>query len=473
MKSTQRMLPLIWPVVFVILLLGQTGCAYLDPYLANFLEDRTPEIPSQFTLYSENAELSSPWWNEFGSSELNALVTEAISGNFSVQEAWARLQQARYSAVKAGADLYPAVNFASGGSYSGNRSASGSKSSAETWSLGLSASYEVDLWGKVNADRESSLLLAQASENDVKAAILSLTGQLAENWLALISAKQQETLFNQQLAVQEKLLDLIKFRFPLGKSTALDIYQQQQTIEKIKAALIPVKSSQERISRLLALLTGKTTLGQDRLSQIAFPHLEDVPAIGLPADLIAQRPDIRSAGLKLKSSEWEVTVAKADRLPALKLTASHTYSGDEIGSIFDNWLLNLAGNIAGPIFDGHRRQAEVERVKAVADERLAAYRKTVVTAISEVENALTEEDQYRKTVASLVKQIRLSEETMREARRRYINGSTDFVNVLKEELNFLQLQYDTIKAREQMIAARIHLYKALGGAWLDNKAISY
>nr|MBF0222402.1 TolC family protein [Desulfobulbaceae bacterium] len=452
----------------ILILIVLAGCSYLDPYLAAFREDRTPALPSQFTLYSEKDDSSEPWWKEFGSAELDALVAEAISGNFSVQEAWARLEQARYTAVKSGADLYPAINFASGGSYAGSHAATGSKSSTEAWSLGFSASYEVDLWGKVKADRESSLLLVQASENDVKTAILSLTGQLVENWLALISARQQETLFNQQLEIQEKLLDLIKLRFSRGKSTALDIYQQQQTIEKIKAALIPVKSSQEKINRLLALLTGKTSFYQDTLSQFAFPQLQEVPAIGLPADLIAQRPDIRSAGSKLKSSEWEVSVAKADRLPALKLTASHTYNGDELGSIFDNWLLNLAGNITGPIFDGHRRQAEVERVKAVADERLATYRKTVVTAISEVENALTEEDQYRKTVASLVNQLRLSEETMREARRRYLNGSTDFVNVLKEELNFLQLQFDTIKAREQMIAARIHLYKALGGSWLDN-----
>ena len=218
---------------------------------------------------------------------------------------------------------------------------------------------------------------------------------------------------------------------------------------------------------MLALLTGKSSLETDELNQSVFPQLQPVPVVGIPADLLAQRPDIRSAGIRLKSSEWEVSAAKADRLPALKLTASNTNSGDEVGSIFDNWLLNLAANLTGPIFDGFRREAEVARVKAIVDERLAAYRKTVLTAVAEVEDALTEEDQYTRTVTSLENQIRLSEETMREARRRYINGSTDFVNVLKEELNYLQLQQDIIKAREQMIAARIHLHKALGGTWLD------
>jgi len=450
-----------------IVLLSFAGCSSIGAYLAPHLEDRSPDVPSRYTLYSEEAEASGPWWEALGSSELDRLVEKAISGNFSVQEAWARLEQTRYAAVKAGADLYPALNFSAGSSYTETKQKAAGKLSTEEWSLGFSASYEVDLWGRIRAERESSLLLAQASENDVKAAVLSLTGQLAENWLKLISAKQQEILFNQQLQVQQKLLDIIKFRFPNGKSTALDIYQQQQTIEKLRTALIPIQSSQARIARLLALLTGKTSLDPSLLRQSAFPQLPPVPALGIPADLLAQRPDIRSAGLKLKASEWEVSTAKADRLPAFKISASHRYSGDEIASLFDNWLLNLAANLSGAVFDGSRRKAEVERVRAIANERLAAYRKTVVTAITEVEDALTEEDQYTRTVASLEKQIRLSQETLREARRRYLNGSSDFVNVLKEELNFIELQQDTITAKEQMIAARIHLQMALGGSWLD------
>lgn len=440
------------------------GCSYLRPLFA----DPSPELPSQYTLYSEGAERSIPWWQEFGSSELDGLIEQAMSGNFSVQEAWARLKQARYAAIKAGADLYPAINGSAGGALTDKRLRPASSIGSDEWTLGLSASYEVDLWGRVKAEREKSSLLAQASENDVKAAILSLTGQLTENWLALLSAKRQEVLFNQQLDVQRKLLDLITFRFPLGKSTALDIYQQQQTIEKIQEAIIPLRSSQARIVRVLALLTGKTTLDSARLAQSIFPTPSPLPDIGIPADLMAQRPDIRSAGLKLKSSEWEVSAARADRLPALKITASHTYSGDDVGALFDNWLMNLAANISGPIFDGSRRKAEVERVKALVDERLATYRKTVVIAVNEVEDALTEESQYEQTMVSLEHQLQLSEATMREARRRYLNGNTDFVNVLKEEFTYLQLQQDKIKNQEKRLAARVHLYKALGGGWLDD-----
>lgn len=462
-----KLLSPIAAVAGAIMLLSLAGCSSLALYLAPVLEERSPAIPSRFTLYSDEAEASGPWWAAFGSTELDRLVDGAISGNFSVQEAWARLEQARCAAVKAGADLYPAANFSAGGSYTDSKPGAASKAGTADWSFGFSASYEIDLWGRVRAERESSLLLAQASEDDVKTAVQSLTGQLAENWLRLVSARQQEMLFSQQLEVQEKLLEIIKFRFPNGKSTALDIYQQQQTIERIKAGLIPIQSSQTHIARLLALLTGKTSLASGQLTQLTFPQLQSLPAIGIPADLLAQRPDIRAAGLKLTASEWEVSAAKADRLPALKLTAAHNWSGEEIGAVFDNWLSNLAANISGPIFDGFRRKAEVERVKAVADERLAAYRKTVVTAVAEVEDALTEEDQYTRTVASLERQTRLSQQTLREARRRYLNGSSDFVNVLKEELNFLQLQQDTIKAKEQMIAGRIHLHIALGGTWLE------
>ncbi|MCK5682327.1 TolC family protein, partial [bacterium] len=138
---------------------------------------------------------------------------------------------------------------------------------------------------------------------------------------------------------------------------------------------------------------------------------------------------------------------------------------DDPGSIFDNWFYNLAANLAGPVFDGGRRRAEVARVKAVADEYLQSYREVVVSAVIEVEDALTLEKDARETLNSLHLQIKLARQTLREARRRYLNGSGDFINVLKEELNSLQLDHDVISQEKKVLRARINLHKALGGSW--------
>ena len=439
------------------------GCA---PFAPSLDSPRQPAgLPERFSISSHEVAGNEQWWKEFQSEELNRLIDEAIAENFSVREAWARLSQTRYAAIKSGADQFPGIDLNGGRAYRVNKTDDTPRTSSDEYSFGISAGYEIDLWGRVRAQKKSAALLFQASREDLKTALMTVTGQIGENWTTLISNRKQQALFTTQLELQKQLLHLIKIRFPLGKSTALNIYQQQQSIEKVEAALIPLTSREAIIRRQLALLLGKSSLDDEKIACDQFPAIKEVPAIGLPADLLAARPDIQAAGLRLQSSEWDIAEARANRLPALKLTASHTYSSEEFSALFDNWLRNLAANLTGPLFDGRERQAEVQRSRAITEERLAAYGKTVFTAIKEVEDALTEEKQHEQTVASLKRQLTLSDNTIREAKRRYLNGNSDFVNVLREELNILQVQQDLIIAEENRIIARIKLHKAIGGRW--------
>lgn len=451
---------------FLVLLLASmlSACAVFRP----IDEKMTPErFPARFSLYGESAEHAAAWWKDFGSDELNGLVEDAAGTNFSVHEAYARLEQAHYAALEQGASRWPEVAASGSAAHSAGKTDKAGRTDSATWSLGLSAGYEVDLWGRLQAGRESAGLLEEASNEDLKTALMSVTGQIAENWLALISTRRQQQLFREQAALQKELLHLITIRFSLAKSTALDIYQQKQVIEQIEAALIPLGTREANLKRQLALLLGRATLADERLAADRFPVLPELPAVGLPADLLAARPDIRAAGLRLQANRWNLAAARADRLPALRLTASAAYNSNEFNSLFDNWLRNLAANLVMPVFDGERRQNEVKRVTAVADESLAAYGRTVFTAIREAEDALTEEKAQSETIASLKKQMDLSERTIREARRRYLNGNSDFLNVLREELNVLQVRQELILAEEQMLRGRVRLHEALGGTWTE------
>lgn len=450
-------------VTGILLLSALSGCTLFTPPQRPL----PAGMPENYSLYSEKGESRGQWWKDFKSPSLNSLIEQALNENFSLREAQARMNQARYAAAKSGADLSPQVTGTLGASHAQNKVQGSSRTSTENWSVGLSASYELDVWGRLQATEQSSGLLAKASAEDLKAAMMTVSGQIAENWISLLSNQQQQELFKKQIQLQEQLLTLVTKRFPLAKSTALDIYQQQQTIEKSKAALIPLANKEGLLKRQLAFLAGRAVLGDDAPALQEFPQLDAIPALGLPADLIAARPDIRAAGLKLQAADWQVAAARADRLPALKLTASHTYSSEQLSSLFDNWLQNLAANLVGPLFDGSRRQAEVERTRAVAEERLATYGKTVFTAMKEVEDALADEMRFAASRNSLNRQLELSERTIREAQRRYLNGNSDFLNVLREELNNLQVQQDRITAEEEMIIARIRLYKALGCSWTD------
>jgi len=425
-------------------------------------------LPAHFSLYGESTEHGAAWWKDFGSEELDSLIDEAAGSNFSVREAYARLEQARFAALEEGASRWPEVSASGSAAHSAAKSDNADRTDTGNWSLGLSASYEVDLWGRLQADRNSAGLLEEASDEDLKTALMSVTGQITENWLALISNRRQQQLFREQAELQKELLRLITVRFSLAKSTALDIYQQQQAIERIEAALIPLGSREESLKRQLALLLGRASLADERLQADRFPSLPEPPAIGLPADLLSARPDVRAAGLRLQSAQWEIASARADRLPALRLTASAAYNSDAFSSLFDNWLRNLAANLVVPILDGERRANEVQRVKAFADERLAVYGRTVFTAIRETEDALSEEKAQRDALSSLNRQLDLSEQTIREARRRYLNGNSDFLNVLREELNSLLVRQELIVAEEQMLRARVRLHEALGGTWTEN-----
>lgn len=424
-------------------------------------------LPPQFSFAAGSVDRSTEWWKDLGSDELNSLIAEAVNENFSVREAYARLSQAHYAALKAGANQWPAMSVSSGAAHTSSRTGTNQNLDSDNWSLGLSASYEVDLWGRVQAEKDSEALLANASAEDAKTALLTVGGQIAENWLSLISNRRQQQLFQQQIELQQELLNLITFRFPLAKATALDIYQQQQAIEKLEAALIPLHGKEQTIHRQLAFLLGKANIATNRLQADKFPVLPKLPGVGLPADLLAQRPDILAASMRLAAGQRDIVVARADLLPTLKLTASHTFSSDGLSSLFDNWLRNLAANMIAPLLDGKRRQNEVQRARAIVEERLATYGRTVFSAIREVEDAIADEQQYDDSIASLKRQQELSDQTIREARNRYLNGGSDFINVLREELNVLQVQQDLITNEEKMLTARIRLYKALGGTWMD------
>ena len=445
-------------------MLIMSACTMLRPETTELLPE---DFPTEFSLFSESADHEIAWWKTFQSRELDLLMIKSLPENFTVLEARARLEQARYAALKAGAYYYPELGFSSAASHQKMKEEGRSQVSNNEWSLGFNAAYEVDLWGRVRALKKSETEKYAASNEDLKTAVMSVSGAIAENWIELIANRRHQDLLLQQLELQRKLLKLIILRFPLAKSTALDIYQQQQIVEKIQAELIPTVKNQEVIKRRLALLAGRASLDDEMLGERSFPEAGLLPALGLPADLLAARPDVRAAGLRLQSGEWEVAAARADRLPALRLSASSNYFADDLSSIFDNWILNLAANLAGPVFDGGRRRAEVARVRAVVDERLAIYRETVLNAVFEVDDALTRELESSATLVSLRKQLELSRQTLREARRRYLNGSSDFINVLNQELNTLQLEHDIISQEKRFLLARITLHIALGGSWLD------
>ena len=172
--------------------------------------------------------------------------------------------------------------------------------------------------------------------------------------------------------------------------------------------------------------------------------------------------------MRLKAADWQVAAARANRLPAISLTATAQYGKGDMDALFDNWLLSLAGNLTAPIFDGGRRAAEVNRRQAIVDENLSAYRQAVLTALKDVENALISEAKQREHIRALENVLITARKALEQAGIRYRNGVTDYLPVLTQLLAVQGLERNLIRQRANLLSARVSLYRSLGGTWTDS-----
>lgn len=452
-------------IIILSILLFATGCSPFKP--TPRIEPVAP-LPTQFTMYSANTPDTGEWWESFGNDELNSMVEEALAANFDIQVAWARLRQTRASAIQSGANKYPTLSAT--GDYShtrqGKDGTGGQRSitTTEEHSIGLAAGYEIDLWGRISATATSGDMDLLASREDLNTAAMTVAGEVVSRWLEIQSQRRKKVILTEQIKINQTYLELIELRFRNSISTALDVYQQRETVARVAAQLPPVESQEQLLLNELALLMGKP-VGSVTVTDADLPELTQLPGLGLPSDILANRPDVRSAGLKLHSADWSVAAARANRLPSLSLSGNAQYSGTQIGTIFNNWMFGLAASVVGPIFDGGYLEAEVEKARGVVDERLATYKNTVYTAFKEVEDALAQEKWQEKYIDARTTQLEASRTSLREAISRYSQGLDTYLPVLTALLSVQDLELSMATDRTNLLLYRVALHRALGGTW--------
>jgi outer membrane protein TolC len=462
--------------------------------------------------------LQERWWESFGSDSLNRMVETALGSNFTIREAFARLDQARAVSKERRSSLFPSLDLQAGVSQRRNRD-NGHESTVDVFSLGPAASYEVDLWGGVRARARAGEMASRASRLDLETAAMTVAAEVSTTWVELVSTLGELDLVKQQLQVNTMLLGLLELRFENALSTGLDLLQQQEVVARAKAQMPPLKNRISTLSNRLSLLQGRApgkTISLERTmvkkkeparfqgrnpgktiplertmakkkepvrlqcrtpgktilwDNTGLAELPRLPDIGIPVDLLVKRPDVRAAWLRLVAGRWDRAGARADRLPSLNLTGSMVYQNSGLDSLFNSWILSLATNLAGNLFDGGKRAAAVDRADAVVDERLAFYEKTVFTALVEVEDALSGEIHQRAWLTSLNTQLEIARLALQEATNRYQKGLSDFLPLLREQLNVQGLEREIIKQQAQLIIARISLHRSLGGTWADSLGV--
>ena len=414
------------------------------------------------------------WWTGFRSPELNALIARARGANFDILAAAARIRQADAALASAGAPLLPAVTATGQEQWSRSSLAHASPLSASnkyaeyrTYSLTPGVSYEIDLWGRLRASRDAALATALANRFDQQTVALTAVTAVATTWFQALAFRDRLEVAQRNLHDAEEILHAIEARRDVGTASELDVAQQAALAAGVRATIPDLRSQMEQQINGLGILTGQppeaVTVRPGTLEALALPEL----APGLPSELLARRPDVAFAEASLISARANIRAARAALFPKVELTASGGWQAYSLAALFGPGSLFAQAAIAATqtVFDNGALQANVEQARGREEELLADYRKAVVQAFTDVENALTA---YRFATEQETLQRQAAATAQRAAdiaRAQLLAGVSDVVAALQAQ-STLFTDLDTLsQVRLARFTALVNLYKALGGGW--------
>lgn len=459
------------PLALAVLL---SGCAVGPDYLrpANWLPAAFKEAPTAVAeTKTDNPAIVQQWWTLFNDTTLNELVDLALRQNADLRSAVARVEQADAAAREAGASLFPNVDVQAAGSntHLSEKTATWSVNSPEVLrarSAGLSLSYELDVWGRVRRSNEAaraSLLASQYGRDSIR---LSVAGLVAANYLNLRALDAQLAITAESLSSREESAKLVKTRVDAGLVSPLDQYQADGALAALQAQQAELRRSRALLAHQLALLTGKPDLevAAGPLSAIPLPPQ---PPAGLPADLIEARPDVRQAEQQLIAANANIGVAKAAYYPKFSLTGVLGSESKTLSDLFSSgagtWSAGLS--LLMPIFDFGKTGARVDQAKALNQQSLIAWQKTLETAYKEVRDALVSLNELGTAESAQENRADNARKALDLARLRYDAGYSGYLEVLDAQRSANEAQLAAIATRQARLNAAVDLFKALGGGW--------
>jgi NodT family efflux transporter outer membrane factor (OMF) lipoprotein len=433
------------------------------------------------------------WWKSFNDPQLDSLMERAYRGNLDLQQAMLRIQEARDTEITAAAAGLPQLS--AGGSYTryqlglkgavkGFGGASGSSSGGgfntgsilnllespfDLYQLSLNASWEIDLFGRVRRAVEAAEADTEATREMRNDLLVSLQAQVGEEYAQLRSAQAQNAILTDNVKIEKDILDLTKNQYQRGLTSALDVDQAATQLNNTEAQQTQYTQAEQTSINELNLLLGVAPGTLDQELTPVKPVLllpPDVP-LGLPATLARRRPDIRMAEAQLHEATAELGVAVADLYPNLTLSGETGLRSTDFNKLFnwDNNFYQIGPSLSVPIFSGGRLSATVDLDDAKAQEAALTYKKTVLGALTEVENALVAYRNDRARQLSLFAAVESAADGLKLSRERYTHGLSSFIDVLTTEASLVQAQTQAADATLKVTVDLVTLYRALGGGW--------
>ena len=439
--------------------LATASCASVPAFETG---DALPQAPTAWIAAPDGAgaEIAQDWVSGLGDTHLDALVDEAFQANPSLIQSFARYRSARAAARIAGANRLP--DLGAGLDYT--RSEPNSGSGSNSFSLGLSSSWEADLWGRVADGANASALDADAAAEDVRAAQLSVAGLVTKGWFALIEAHLQTELAERDVNTKQSSLDLTERRFARGLVRSSDVRTARSALASSEASLASRQRAEAAASRSLETLLGRYP-GARLAPEGDFPDFEAVEGLGSPDAMLERRPDIRAAERRLQSAGLRADAARKALYPSLSLRGGSGTGGADAGDMFDldSLVSSLTASIAAPIFNAGALRAGREQAEAQAEAQLAAYASTVLSAWQEAEDAIHAD----AILAQRVDNLRLAYEEAAEAEnlviRQYSSGVATIFDLLNAQSRRISAESQFISARRDRATNRVDLYLAIAG----------
>ena len=450
--------------LWLSLALGWSGCVSSP--------DRTPgpsiDLPSEWTAASDaNTRAPEAWLEDLNAPQLHPLVTEALRNNPNLQTTAARFEQSIAEARIAGADLAPHAGLGLNTARQkintfGPQSTGGVR--FENYELNLNVRWELDLWGRLRDGTSAALAEVEARQAELNAARLSLAAQVAKSWLNYSEAYQQVALAEKTARSYQENLQTLETRFRRGLAEGLDLRFIRTQAAAAEADTHTRRRTLDQAARSLEVLLGRYPSAKlDAATD--FPSLPTAIPAGLPAELLARRPDLVAAERRLAAMDKEVRAARKELLPRISLTGSTGTASQSLGDLLngDFSVWSLAANLTQPIFQGGRIRANIDRTQSLREQAAAGYRNAALQAFLEVETTLAAEAFLKNEYAHLARAADEAAAAEAQAWERYRNGTIEFLNVLDIQRTAATTQSRMIALRNALLQNRVDLYLALGG----------
>ena len=408
------------------------------------------------------ADLAS-WWTQLGDPQLDILVTRAIDGNLDLAVAFARLRQAREALVQARAGLLPTLD-ASGGVRQNVDSDGGSDT---TLSVGADAAWEIDLFGGISRGIEAARADAEASGYDLAAVRVAIVAELVTNYVQARAAQQRLALAKDTLVIADDNLEIAGWRVQAGLVSSLDVEQARGARAQTAATIPTIEAQYAAAAFRISVLTGQApgALRSELDASRPVPAAPEQVMVGIPADTLRQRPDVRAAERTLAAQTARIGVTQAQLYPSLRLTGSIGSAALGVGGLVDQLTGSLFAGLTQMIFDAGRTRSQVRAQQAAVEGALATYRQTVLTALEDVENGLVSLDSAKRRRAEFAVALDAATNQAILARSQYRAGLTDFQTLLEAERALLSAREGLISSHADQTLAFVQLYRALGGGW--------